>query len=60
MVIAIGFVLGNLSLLADWASACGYDISISFTKSGTVESGIEETSQSDFEMMVDKSGSFLE
>jgi transcriptional regulator with XRE-family HTH domain len=25
----------GLALLADWASACGYDISISFTKSGT-------------------------
>jgi transcriptional regulator with XRE-family HTH domain len=25
----------GLSLLADWASACGYDVSISFIKSGT-------------------------
>jgi transcriptional regulator with XRE-family HTH domain len=50
----------GLSLLADWASACGYDVSISFTKSGTAESEIEETSQSDFEKMVEKSGAFLE
>jgi transcriptional regulator with XRE-family HTH domain len=25
----------GLSLLVDWASACGYDVSISFNKSGT-------------------------
>jgi len=25
----------GLALLADWASACGYDVSISFIKSGT-------------------------
>lgn len=50
----------GLALLADWASACGYDVSISFTKSGTIESEIQETSQSDFEKMVDESGAFLE
>lgn len=26
----------GLSLLADWASACGYDVQISFSKSGEV------------------------
>jgi transcriptional regulator with XRE-family HTH domain len=26
----------GLSLLADWASACGYDVSISFDKSGNI------------------------
>ena len=47
-------------LICDWADACGCDVSLSFTKSGTVESEIEETCQSDFKKMVDESGAFLE
>jgi transcriptional regulator with XRE-family HTH domain len=39
----------GLSLLADWASACGYDVSISFLRCGGIQSEIEETYQSDFE-----------
>ncbi len=50
----------GLALLSDWASACGYDVLISFTKSGTVESEPEETSPSDFQKMVDESAPFLE
>jgi transcriptional regulator with XRE-family HTH domain len=48
----------GLALLSNWASACGYDVSISFTKSETIESEIQETSQSDFEKMVNESGLF--
>lgn len=28
----------GLNLLRDWANACGYDVSISFTKQGSIDS----------------------
>ena len=40
----------GIALLSEWAESCGYDVSISFVKSGTIDNDkVLETSEADFE-----------
>ena len=45
----------GLSMLGDWANACGFDVQISFTKQGT----IENQEASDVELPKDFDGDFV-